>query len=78
MPHYYFHLYNSLVAIDEEGQDLPGLDEAKDFAVKGARELASEEVLRGAINFSHRIDIADAAGTVVATVTYADAVKLER
>lgn len=77
MPHYYFHLYNDIVSMDEEGVDLPDLEAARANGIREAREMMLETVAEGRINFSHRIDIADESGAVVDTVTFAEAVKVE-
>jgi hypothetical protein len=74
MPRYYFHLYNDVVARDDEGRVLSDLDEARSVAVKEAREMMTESVLEGRMTLSHRIDIADESGAVVATVSFRDAV----
>ena len=77
MRRYFFHLYNDVDTLDEEGQIFPDLTAARANAVKEARELMLETVAEGRINFSHRIDIADEAGQVVGTVTFGEAVTVE-
>ena len=77
MPHYFFHLYNDIVAMDEEGVDLPDLEAARANGIREAREMMVETVAEGRINFSHRIDIADETGAVVDSVTFGEAVKVE-
>ena len=77
MPRYYFHLYNDIIAMDDEGKLLPHLEAARVNAVKEAREMMTETVAEGRINFSHRIDIADESGAIVDSVTFAEAVKVE-
>ena len=75
MPHYFFHLYNDVVVMDEEGRSLPDLAAARVNAIREARELMLESVAEGRINLSHRI--ADEVGAVVGTVYFADAVTVE-
>lgn len=77
MPHYYFHLYNDTVSMDEEGVDLPDLEAARANGIKEAREMMMETMAAGRINFSHRIDIADESGAIVDSVTFAEAVRVE-
>ena len=77
MPRYYFHLYNDLVARDEEGRNLSGLAEARDVAVREAREMMTETLAAGHLDLSHRIDVEDETGAVVATVTFKDAVDIK-
>lgn len=74
MPHYFFHLYNDLIVMDEEGREFPDLEAAYANAVKEAREVMLDTVAAGRINLSHWIDIADDAGTVVATISFREAV----
>jgi hypothetical protein len=77
MPHYFFHLYNGIVTSDDEGLDLPDLQAARANGIKEAREMMIETVAEGWINLSHRIDIADESGAVLATVSFAEAVRVE-
>jgi hypothetical protein len=74
MPRYYFHLYNDLTSSDEEGQEFPDLEAAREHAISQVRAVAADEVLKGKLTLSHRIVVADENGSVVATVRYADAV----
>jgi hypothetical protein len=77
VPHYFFHLYNDVVVLDEEGRALPDLAAARANAIREAREMMLDAVAEGRINLSHRIDIADEAGTVVGSVTFGEAVRVE-
>jgi hypothetical protein len=77
MPRYFFHLYNDVDTMDEEGRTFPDLAAAHANAVKEAREMMLETVAEGRINFSHRIDIEDGTGAVVGTVTFGEAVTVE-
>lgn len=77
MPHYYFHLYNDVTAMDDEGKMLPDLDAARANGIREAREMMMETVGEGRINFSHRIDIADDRGDVAETVMFGEAVRVE-
>ena len=77
MPRYYFHLYNDVVSMDEEGVDLPDLEAAHANGIREAREMMLEMVTEGRINFSHRIDITDSSGIVIESVTFGEAVKVE-
>lgn len=77
MPRYFFHLYDDETAIDEEGMEFPGLEEACANGIKEARELMLDTVAEGWITLSHRIDIADETGAIVSTVTFGDAMAIE-
>jgi hypothetical protein len=77
MPRYFFHLYNDVVSMDEEGIDLPDLGSARANGIREAREMMLDTVAEGRINLSHRIDIADENGAVVDSVTFGEAVTVE-
>jgi len=77
VPHFYFHLYNDVVSMDEEGGDFPDLAAARANGIKEARAVMLGTVSDGRIDLSHRIDIADESGAVVDTVTFGDAVRVE-
>lgn len=77
MPRFYFHLRNDLVVDDEEGIEVPDLAAAREYALFNARSLAAENVYKGHLNLSHRIEIADETQRIVGIVTFRDAVKVE-
>ena len=78
MPRFYFHLYDNLAVLDDEGVELPDLEAAWSHAVRCARvtfaETAKDE---GRVVLHHRIDIADEQGAVLETVQFGDAVTVE-
>jgi len=77
MPTFFLHIRNGLGFIeDEEGCELPDPEAARLQAVKGARSIISEEALGGEIDLSGSIEVADQAGRVVMTVSYAEAVRV--
>jgi len=57
MPRFFFHLYDDLVARDDEGAQMPTLQAAYEHAVWSARNLAATEVLAGKLHLDHRIEI---------------------
>jgi hypothetical protein len=73
MPRFYFHVYNDLVATDEEGLELPDVDAAREQAMDSARELVCESIHQGHLNLDHRIEVDDENGRRVMTVSYRDA-----
>ena len=75
MPRFYFHLYNDVITTDEEGRELPDAEAARAVAVAEAREMMTDDVLKGEIVMSHRI--ADETGAIVSTVSYRDAVDVK-
>ncbi|HEX8262712.1 MAG TPA: hypothetical protein VF547_07550 [Allosphingosinicella sp.] len=74
MPRYFFHLYDDVVSLDEEGRDMPDLESARAAGVREARQMMVGTVAEGRLDLSHRIDIADESGAVLATVAFRDAV----
>ena len=74
MPHYYFHVrsLSGDISRDTEGQDLPGLDAARNEAVSAGRELLGERLLHGGAIDGRRIEITDEAGNALATVSVDD------
>ncbi len=77
MPRYFFHVYDDIIAHDEEGAELPNVAAARLNALVGARELIAEQVKRGYFVLSHWIDVVDEEGITVLTVTFRDAVLIK-
>lgn len=76
MPRFYFHVYNDIIATDEEGLDLPDVDAAREQAMDSARELVCESIHKGHLNLDHRIEVEDEQHHSVMTVSYRDAFTL--
>ena len=77
MPRYFFHVYDDVIAHDEEGVELPNVAAARLNALIGARDIIAEQVKRGYFVLSHWIDIVDMQGEPVMTVTFRDAVDVK-
>ena len=77
MPRYFFQLYNDVVAEDQEGQELPDLATAREYALRNIRDLMTEEVIKGRLILWHRIEIADEHGKRLLTVPFSEAVTVE-
>jgi hypothetical protein len=74
---YRFHLINSHIdADDEQGQELPSLDAARKRAIAGIRGFLDGEIAKGLLDMHGRIDIEDEDGSVLSTVSFADAVSI--
>lgn len=73
MPHYYFHVFDDEICIDEEGAELTDLSAARQRAVTSARSLICDSVHKGHLNLDHRIEIADEKDSRVMTVTFREA-----
>ena len=74
MPRFFFHVYDDVVARDEEGVELADSDAARTEAVRGARSLACEQVLSGRLDLSHRVEVEDDTGAHVATIEFRDVI----
>lgn len=78
MERFYFHLFNDVDAHDEEGVELADLDAAREHAKADARFTAGEVLKEdGRLNLDHRIEITDAAGTMMDTVYFRDVLNVE-
>lgn len=75
---YFFHLHNDIDVRDDEGVDLPDLDTARRRAVQYACEMAAESVRDGHLVLSHSIEVTDEAGDRVFSLSFADAVQIDR
>jgi hypothetical protein len=78
VPRYFFHVYDDVIAEDEEGVELPNLAAARLNAVLSARDLIAEQVRHGHFVLSHWIDVVDEQGEKVLTVTFGDAVEIRQ
>lgn len=77
MARYHFHAHDhSGLVKDEEGQDLPGLDAARQMALRSARAIMGEDVKEGCLDLRGRIDVADGDGQVVFTLPFHDALSI--
>ena len=77
MPRYFFHIYDDVIAHDEEGTELPNAAAARLHALRGARSLIAEQVLHGYFVLSHWIDVVDDQGAPVMTIAFRDAVDVK-
>jgi len=78
MPRFFFHVYDDVVALDDEGMDLPDSEAARRTALAGARALAADQVRTGRLDLRHRIEVADDGGAPVLTVTFDEAIRVTR
>lgn len=77
MPHYHLNLYNDIDAMDEDGADFPDLTFAKAMAIRSARDLMAEHVRIGRpIDLSHRIEITDDDGRVLAILPFREMITI--
>jgi hypothetical protein len=76
MPRFYFHLHNDVDVPDKGGEEFPDLAAARAHALSMARFEVAEAAKAGRILLSHRIDVEDEHGTVLATVPFGEAVQV--
>jgi hypothetical protein len=76
MPRFYFHLFNAVVAIDEEGRELPDPEAARRAAMEDAREMAAESVRKGTLDLDHYIEVADERGQILSQVRFGDVIRI--
>ena len=77
VPRFYFHVYDDVVALDEEGVDLATFAQVRDAAVLAARELATEEIKRkGTLTVKHRVEVEDEQGRPVLTMPFSAAFRI--
>ena len=77
MTRYHLNVHNQTGSVlDEEGVELPGIDDARHQAIEGIRDILSEEVKTGKLDLRGRIEIAGADGAVLKTVRFEEALRL--
>ena len=70
---FFFHVFDAIVAMDEEGELADDLQAARTIAFKGARELLCEQISQGYLNLDNYIVIADQSGHELARVRFGEA-----
>jgi hypothetical protein len=62
MPRYFFHTFNGSAHPDTEGTEFPGLEEARQEAIKTAGEIIQGEGLNSLKGSDWHMEVTDAAG----------------
>jgi hypothetical protein len=79
VPRFFFHLYDDDEVLDLEGREFPDSDAAIAEAFREARHVAGFVVISdGTLSLSHRIEVADEHGAVLAAISFGEAVKVWR
>jgi hypothetical protein len=78
VPRFFFHIHDHEDVPDDDGLVLSDVDAAEKEAIRGARDILSEEVKHGRLPLCDRIDVEDEAGAIVATVRFRDTISIER
>jgi len=78
MPHVFFHLCDGDdLVLDDEGRIIDDHAAVVKAALHEARGMISAEAMQGRVWLDQRIDVVDAAGTIVHRLQFADAVFLK-
>ncbi|MDG2535228.1 hypothetical protein P6144_16325 [Sphingomonas sp. HITSZ_GF] len=76
---YFFHIQNGNGCTrDEEGQEFADLDAARQSALTGIRSVLGEELMRGVVDLSGRLDICDGTDRVLLSVPFGEAVQVQQ
>lgn len=62
MPRYFFHTFNGHPYRDEEGTELPGIEEARQIAVRTAGEIIRSDSIKAWKGSDWHMAVTDAAG----------------
>jgi hypothetical protein len=77
MARFFVHLNEcGSVSRDEDGHELADLQEARDAALKAAREIMCAEIAEGRLCLSCQIEITDSAGEVLLVIPFRDAITI--
>jgi 3-oxoacyl-[acyl-carrier-protein] synthase III len=76
MSRFFFQVRTDTALIeDPEGIELPHLEAARAEAIAGLRQLAADALLQNLPASNRQVDICDAAGLLLATVSAQDAIR---
>ncbi|MDI6028684.1 hypothetical protein QBK99_21145 [Corticibacterium sp. UT-5YL-CI-8] len=74
MPRYFFHLVKRTEVLrDDEGSELPDLEQARLEALNDARHLMAEAIRSGKDISSRSVQICDEAGNILLLLPFVDA-----
>ena len=74
VPRFFFHIHDDIELLDDEGIELPDREAAEREALRGARSIACEQVVRGELHLEHRIDVEGEDGETLFRVRFGDAI----
>lgn len=77
MPHFFFHVYDDMVILDDDGIELSDAEAARIAALAGARAMMCDQLSKGRLSLHHRIEVVDEGGGAVLTLPFGDAVEIE-
>lgn len=78
MPRFYLHICNGQGFVEDgEGQELAGEAEAREVAMRSAREVAAADVKMGELDLASFIKVEDENHRWLFTLTFAEAIDLK-
>ena len=77
MPRFFFRVCDDHDCEDPEGIELPDLDAAYQEAIRGARSIMAEQVNKGRLLLTGRIEIKDQSGRIALFVSFREAVEVD-
>ncbi len=77
MAKYYFRLCDDLDCDDAEGVELTDLDAAYQEAIRGIRSIMADQVGKGRLSLTGRIEIKDQSGSIVQHVAFREALMIQ-
>jgi hypothetical protein len=72
VPRYFFHVYDGTTLLDEEGAELPGLDEAGREALATIGEIIRDGGIKPWQVSDWHMEVTDAAGQVMLKLHFSD------
>jgi len=76
MPRFFFHLKDGITVCDEDGLVFATPEDARQEAIKAAREIMANDVRQGRLSLRDQILIDDENGRPVMVVPFADAIEI--
>jgi hypothetical protein len=77
VPRFFFNVFDGSATIDEVGVELDDLAAAREAAVEEARAVIVEQVRRGHVDLSHRIEVEDEERRPVLLLPFSAAVEID-
>ena len=77
MPRFFFHLRDGESIDDPDGVFLPDTRSARLEAIRSARDIMAEDIRRGQLSLSHRIEVTDENGEPILAVPFREVVEIE-
>jgi hypothetical protein len=76
MPRFFFHLRDGESIDDPDGVFLPDTRSARLEAIRNARDIMAEDIRRGQLSLSHRIEVTDENGEPILAVPFREVVEI--